>query len=320
MADRILVFRGGRVVARVRRAARSIARRCCSPPRMPCARRGAPALAGRMSRYGATAERRRPGASRGLVGRALRVRELGLVLALLVICALVTPARAALPRRRQPRAGRALGDARLHRRARPGAGHHRPADRSLGRRDRRHERVRRRRLAGGPPGRLACVIVFLIGLRASGWRSAWATRCSSPSSASRRSSRRSARSPIYRGGVIVFAGGRQISATVLPDSYEDIARIDLAGVPLLVWLAILLTVAVRLDGALHAHRAQSLCARQQPGERAPRRHQRALARRLRVHAVRPAVRAGRRALGRALRHGRCRASRPTCTCRRSRPW
>jgi rhamnose transport system permease protein len=41
--------------------------------------------------------------------------------------------------------------------------------------------------------------------------------------------------------VIVYAGGRQISATALPDSYENIARIDLAGVPLLVWLAILLT-------------------------------------------------------------------------------
>jgi rhamnose transport system permease protein len=47
---------------------------------------------------------------------------------------------------------------------------------------------------------------------------------------------------VYRGGVIVLAGGRQISATALPDSYEDIARIDLAGVPLLVWLAILLTL------------------------------------------------------------------------------
>jgi rhamnose transport system permease protein len=47
---------------------------------------------------------------------------------------------------------------------------------------------------------------------------------------------------VYRGGVIVLAGGRQISATALPDSYQNIARIDLAGVPLLVWLAILLTM------------------------------------------------------------------------------
>ena len=51
---------------------------------------------------------------------------------------------------------------------------------------------------------------------------------------------------IFRGGVIVFAGGRQISATVLPDSYGDIARIHFAGVPLLVWLALLLTVAFGL--------------------------------------------------------------------------
>jgi rhamnose transport system ATP-binding protein len=47
---------------------------------------------------------------------------------------------------------------------------------------------------------------------------------------------------IYRGGVIVLAGGRQISATVLPDSYGDIARMQVAGVPLLVWFALLLTV------------------------------------------------------------------------------
>jgi rhamnose transport system permease protein len=51
---------------------------------------------------------------------------------------------------------------------------------------------------------------------------------------------------IFRGGVIVFAGGRQISATVLPDSYGDIARIHLAGLPLLVWFALLLIVAFGL--------------------------------------------------------------------------
>jgi rhamnose transport system permease protein len=51
---------------------------------------------------------------------------------------------------------------------------------------------------------------------------------------------------IYRGGVIVLAGGRQISATVLPDSYGDIARVHLAGVPLLVWLALLFTIGFGL--------------------------------------------------------------------------
>jgi rhamnose transport system ATP-binding protein len=47
---------------------------------------------------------------------------------------------------------------------------------------------------------------------------------------------------MYRGGVIVLAGGRQISATVLPDSYGFIARAHFAGVPVLVWLAILFTI------------------------------------------------------------------------------
>jgi rhamnose transport system permease protein len=51
---------------------------------------------------------------------------------------------------------------------------------------------------------------------------------------------------IYRGGVIVLAGGRQISATVLPDSYGEIARVHVAGVPLLVWLALLLIVGFGL--------------------------------------------------------------------------
>ena len=75
---------------------------------------------------------------------------------------------------------------------------------------------------------------------------------------------------IYRGAVLVYAGGRQISATVLPDNYEGIARIDIAGVPLLVWLAAAHHRRHRTGGALHAHRAQSLCARQQSRERALR--------------------------------------------------
>jgi rhamnose transport system permease protein len=46
---------------------------------------------------------------------------------------------------------------------------------------------------------------------------------------------------IYRGAAIVLAGGRQISATVLPESYQHVAQLHVAGAPLLVWLAILLT-------------------------------------------------------------------------------
>ncbi len=51
---------------------------------------------------------------------------------------------------------------------------------------------------------------------------------------------------IYRGAVLVYAGGRQISATVLPKNYEAIARADIVGVPLLVWLALVVTLAVGL--------------------------------------------------------------------------
>jgi len=51
---------------------------------------------------------------------------------------------------------------------------------------------------------------------------------------------------VYRGGAIVYAGGRQISATILPDSYGAIAQVHVAGVSLLVWLAIGLTVALGL--------------------------------------------------------------------------
>ncbi|MBV8617035.1 MAG: ABC transporter permease [Acetobacteraceae bacterium] len=46
---------------------------------------------------------------------------------------------------------------------------------------------------------------------------------------------------IYRGAAIALAGGRQISATVLPDSYQRLAQIHLVRVPLLVWVALLLT-------------------------------------------------------------------------------
>jgi rhamnose transport system ATP-binding protein len=51
---------------------------------------------------------------------------------------------------------------------------------------------------------------------------------------------------MYRGGVIVLAGGRQISATVLPDSYGAIARAHFMGVPALVWLAFLFTLGFGL--------------------------------------------------------------------------
>jgi rhamnose transport system permease protein len=47
---------------------------------------------------------------------------------------------------------------------------------------------------------------------------------------------------IYRGAAIALAGGRQISATVLPNSYQHLAQIHVAGAPLLLWIALLLTL------------------------------------------------------------------------------
>src|SRR6185437_7710435 len=47
---------------------------------------------------------------------------------------------------------------------------------------------------------------------------------------------------VYRGFVLVFAGGEQISATVLPDRYQAVAQTSFGGVPLLVWIAAVATV------------------------------------------------------------------------------
>jgi len=47
---------------------------------------------------------------------------------------------------------------------------------------------------------------------------------------------------IYRGGVIVYAGGRQISATILPESYGRIAQTHILGLSPLVWFALALTL------------------------------------------------------------------------------
>ena len=149
-------------------------------------------------------------------------------------------ARAALPRRRQPRAGGAVGDAGLHRRARPGAGHHRPADRSLGRRHRRHERLRLRRMARRPTRTASMRRRVPDRLRGRAWRWGPAMRCWCRSFASRRSSRRSARSRSIAARCIVYAGGRaDLGDRAARQLRGHRRRSHIAGVPLLVWLALL---------------------------------------------------------------------------------
>ncbi len=49
---------------------------------------------------------------------------------------------------------------------------------------------------------------------------------------------------IYRGGIIVYAGGRQISATVLPDKYGAVAQTHILGQSPLVWITLALTVVL----------------------------------------------------------------------------
>ncbi len=47
---------------------------------------------------------------------------------------------------------------------------------------------------------------------------------------------------IFRGAIITFADGRQISATSLPANFVQIAELTFAGVPALVWAALLMAV------------------------------------------------------------------------------
>ena len=54
---------------------------------------------------------------------------------------------------------------------------------------------------------------------------------------------------IYRGGIIVYAGGRQISATVLPDKYGAVAQTHILGQSPLVWIALALP-ATHAQGAM----------------------------------------------------------------------
>jgi rhamnose transport system permease protein len=192
-----------------------------------------------MSGYGATTDGRRPGATRGLIERGLRVREIGLILALLLLCLLVTL--------REPRF---LGAANLEQVALSATlvcivalGEAlviitRQIDLSVGAIVAMSAFIVADWLEDHQGGSM--LFVFLLGCAVGGALGVFNALLVAV-----------ARIPaivatlgtlaVYRGGVIVFAGGRQISATALPDSYENIARIDLAGVPLLVWLAILLT-------------------------------------------------------------------------------
>jgi ribose/xylose/arabinose/galactoside ABC-type transport system permease subunit len=243
MADRIIVFRGGRIAGESTRGsfdreaillAAAHADRDQNASGVPPASLNAFEAATVVS----------PGGSRGFFGRLLRVRELGLVLALLLICLGVTI--------REPRFLQganleqvalsatlvcivALGEAF--------AIIARQIDLSVGAIVATSAFISASWLEHHPNGSI--LFVFLIGGAVGGAlgvvNALLVTVFRIPAIVATLGTL-----AMYRGGVIVLAGGRQISATVLPDSYGDIARAHFGGVPLLVWLAILLTVGFGL--------------------------------------------------------------------------
>jgi rhamnose transport system ATP-binding protein len=273
MADRILVFRGGRVVAESGRA--SFDREAMLLAAAQAAREikaaDFPAVVPQARGYGGQAtdcadlvgegkkeadegrgenrgrERRRGrvrGVTSGWVSKLMRVRELGLVVALLLIGLGITL--------REPRF---LDGANLEQVALSATlvcivalGEAlviiaRQIDLSVGAMVATSAFVAADWLQQNPNGSI--LVVFLIGCLVGGALGAFnallVTGFRIPAIVATLGTL-----AMYRGGVIVLAGGRQISATVLPDSYGAIARAHFAGVPALVWLALLFTVGFGL--------------------------------------------------------------------------
>jgi rhamnose transport system permease protein len=193
-----------------------------------------------MNEHGATTTGRWPGATRGLIERGLRMREIGLILALLLLCVLVSL--------REPRF---LGAANLEQVALSATlvcivalGEAlviitRQIDLSVGAMVAMSAFVVADWLEDHQDGSI--LFVFFLGCAIGGalglCNALLVAFVRIPAIVATLGTL-----AVYRGGVIVLAGGRQISATVLPDSYQNIAQIDVAGVPLLVWLALLLTL------------------------------------------------------------------------------
>jgi ribose/xylose/arabinose/galactoside ABC-type transport system permease subunit len=243
MADRIIVFRGGRIAAESVRA--SFDREALLLAAAHAAREqdaGQPSLKGmaHLDEPATTSTNK----SRAFLGRMSRVPELGLVFALLVICAAVTM--------REPRFLQwanleqvtlsatlvcivALGEALVI--------IARQVDLSVGAIVAASAFISAEWLEHHPDGSILFVVLIGcgVGVGLGAMNALLVAFFRIPAIVATLGTL-----AIYRGGVIVFAGGRQISATVLPDSYGEMARIQIAGVPLLVWLALLLTVGFGL--------------------------------------------------------------------------
>jgi ribose/xylose/arabinose/galactoside ABC-type transport system permease subunit/ABC-type Mn2+/Zn2+ transport system ATPase subunit len=243
MADRIIVFRGGRIAGESIRGSfdrEAILLAAAHAERDQDASATARAIPTSLE----TAPPRSPSRSQGLIGRLMRVRELGLVVALLIICLAVST--------REPRFLQganleqvalsatlvcivALGEAIVI--------IARQVDLSVGAIVATSAFISAEWLEHHPEGWIGLVV--LVGCAVGGAlgiiNALLVAVFRIPAIVATLGTL-----AIYRGGVIVLAGGRQISATVLPDSYGDIARVHLAGVPLLVWLALLFTIGFGL--------------------------------------------------------------------------
>jgi rhamnose transport system ATP-binding protein len=244
MADRILVFRAGRVAAEFGRPSFDREAILLAAAHVTPEHRAPDSAADVSAASVVPKSSHSAGRARGIFERLMRVPELGLVLALIVICAAITM--------REPRFLQsanleqvalsstlvcivALGEALVI--------IARHVDLSVGAIVAASAFISAGWLEHHPDGGIFLVILLgcLVGVALGAFNALLVAVFRIPAIVATLGTL-----AIYRGGVIVLAGGRQISATVLPDSYGDIARIHLAGAPLLVWLAVLLTVIIGL--------------------------------------------------------------------------
>ena len=243
MADRIIVFRGGRIAAESLRVSYD-REAILSLLRMRRRITTRPTLRARMTESVATTTALSPGNLRGRIKRLTRVRELGLVLALVIICVAVAL--------REPRFLQAanleqvalsatlvcivaIGEALVI--------IARQVDLSVGAIVAMSAFISAEWLENRPDGSVLFVLVLgcVIGLALGAGNALLVAFFRLPAIVATLGTL-----AIYRGGVIVYAGGRQISATVLPESYGHIVQVEVAGVPMLVWMAALLTVGFGL--------------------------------------------------------------------------
>jgi rhamnose transport system ATP-binding protein len=72
---------------------------------------------------------------------------------------------------------------------------------------------------------------------------------------------------VFRGINSLWAGGTQVSADQVPQTWLDMTSANIFGVPAIILIAVATLAGRRLFPALHHHRPRTLCDRIQPGWR-----------------------------------------------------